>query len=78
MNPASALTRYATSEAISSDVPKRPSAFAARWPSANGPSAGLRSVSTAPGWITFTVMPRGPSSRASGLVSPTRADLLSP
>ncbi len=78
MNPASALARYAISEATSSAVPNRPREVAARCPSASGPSAGLRSVSTGPGWTRFTVMPRGPSSRASGLVSPIRADLLSP
>ena len=47
-----------------------------RW-SANGPpSAGFMSVSTAPQFRTFTVMPRSPSSRAKPFVRPSRADLL--
>ncbi|MNL75149.1 hypothetical protein D3C87_2009060 [compost metagenome] len=45
---------------------------------AMGPSAGFMSVSIGPGCTLFTVMPRGPRSRARPLVRPTMAALLMP
>src|SRR5262249_20892657 len=68
-NDASGLARNTTPAAISSAVPKRCSACCWPWGSARSPpSFGFMSVSIEPGCSTFTVMPRGPRSRAAPLV----------
>ena len=43
---------------------------------ANGPSAGFKSVSTGPGWMVLTVMPRGPRSRERPRLRPMTAALV--
>ena len=73
---ASGPTSQITIPATSSGRPCRLMARAACWMSFIGPSAGFRSVSMGPGCTTFTVIPRGPKSRASPRAMPYSADLL--
>ena len=44
--------------------------------SANSPVSGFASVAIGPGWMTLSVIPRGPSSRASPRVNPATAALV--
>lgn len=70
MNAAAGLAKKATNEATSSTEPKRAIAIASSMSDACGPVAGLRSVSTGPGWMLLMVMPFGASSRARPRVKP--------
>ena len=65
--------RKQTTSAISAGVPRRPSATGSRSGRREPPglSERSRSVSIRPGAIVLTVMPSGPSSRASVLSQPT-------
>lgn len=81
MYPASSEIRNAQAAAMSSGRPTRRTGVRRMWSSTVPPISSrvsaLRSigVSMKPGGTALTVMPDGPSSRASDLVSPLTADL---
>src|SRR4029450_9597682 len=68
--PACGLARNATKAPTSCGLPKRGGAIRRLRAGLYLPFSGFASVSIGPGWTEFTVMPRGPRSRAMPLHRP--------
>lgn len=77
MNDDSSDSRNTTSGVTSPTLPTRPNGVSRTFASRKaGAAEAVISVSMNPGWIVFTRIPRGPSSRAAALDEPRSAHLL--